>query len=126
MTNTYYVTTKETKVSGNENKMLPKGIALDVVQANENTLTLSNGDWIDANDAALIDDGDVNAAGDVSISIKEDKTDKTTMVLSSIGALGGLYYAFTKKKSFWGYVGFFVLGSIAGSLAGKVVTSIKK
>jgi hypothetical protein len=126
MTNTYYVTTKETKVSGNENKMLPKGIALDVVQANENTLTLSNGDWIDANDAALIDDGDVNAAGDVSIFIKEDKTDKTTMVLSSIGALGGLYYAFTKKKSFWGYVGFFVLGSIAGSLASKVVTSIKK
>jgi hypothetical protein len=41
-----------------------------------------------------------------------------TKISSSIGALGGLAYAFNKKKGFWGYVGFFMLGSLAGSLIG--------
>lgn len=52
------------------------------------------------------------------------KTNNTTLILGSIGALGGLYYAFKKGKGFWGYAGFFVLGSIAGHLAGNVVTSV--
>jgi uncharacterized membrane protein YfcA len=52
------------------------------------------------------------------------KNNTTTMVLASVGALGGLYYAFSKKKGFWGYAGFFVLGSIAGHLAGNIVTSV--
>ena len=46
------------------------------------------------------------------------------MALASVGALGGLYYAFKKGKGFWGYAGFFVLGSIAGHLAGNVITSV--
>lgn len=52
------------------------------------------------------------------------KNNSTTMILASIGALGGLYYAFKNKKSFLGYAGFFVLGSIAGHLAGNVVTAV--
>ena len=52
------------------------------------------------------------------------KNNTTTMVFASIGALGGLYYAFKKGKGFWGYAGFLVLGSIAGHLAGNIVTSI--
>ena len=52
------------------------------------------------------------------------KTNKTTVILASVGALGGLYYAFKKGKGFWGYAGFFVLGSIAGHLAGNVVTAV--
>lgn len=52
------------------------------------------------------------------------KNNTTTMVLASVGALGGLYYAFNKKKGFWGYAGFFVLGSIAGHLAGNIVTAV--
>ena len=52
------------------------------------------------------------------------KNNTTTMVLASVGALGGLYYAFKKGKGFWGYAGFFVLGSIAGHLAGNVVTAV--
>ena len=40
------------------------------------------------------------------------KNNTTTMALASVGALGGLYYAFKKGKGFWGYAGFFVLGSI--------------
>ena len=52
------------------------------------------------------------------------KNNTTTMALASIGALGGLYFAFRGKKQFWGYVGFFVLGSIAGHLAGNVVSAV--
>lgn len=52
------------------------------------------------------------------------KNNTTTMVFASIGALGGLYYAFKKGKGVLGYVGFFVLGSIAGHLAGNVVTAV--
>ena len=52
------------------------------------------------------------------------KNNTTTMALASIGALGGLYFAFRGKKGFWGYVGFFVLGSIAGHLAGIVVSAV--
>jgi len=52
------------------------------------------------------------------------KTSKTSVILASAGALGGLYYAFKKGKGFWGYAGFFVLGSIAGHLAGNVITAV--
>jgi uncharacterized membrane protein YfcA len=52
------------------------------------------------------------------------KNNTTTMVLSSVGALAGLYFAFKKNKKFWGYAGYFVLGSIAGHLAGNVVTAV--
>jgi len=52
------------------------------------------------------------------------KNNTTTMALASIGALGGLYFAFKGKKGFWGYVGFFVLGSIAGNLTGMVVSAV--
>lgn len=52
------------------------------------------------------------------------KNNNITMALASLGAIGGLYYAFKKGKGFWGYAGFFVLGSVAGHLAGNVVTAV--
>jgi len=60
----------------------------------------------------------------LKINLENMKNNTTTMVLASVGALGGLYYAFKKGKGFWGYAGFFVLGSIAGHLAGNVVTAV--
>jgi hypothetical protein len=57
---------------------------------------------------------------------KENKQSALKMGLASAGALGGLYYAFTKKKSVWGYVGFFILGSIAGQLLGSAIESFTK
>jgi hypothetical protein len=39
-------------------------------------------------------------------------------VLGSIGTLGGLYYAFSNKKGFWGYLGFAIIGGMAGSIIG--------
>lgn len=51
-------------------------------------------------------------------------TTNLKMLLGSAGALGGLYYAFTKKKGGWGYVGFFVLGAIAGHLAGNIIGGV--
>jgi hypothetical protein len=54
------------------------------------------------------------------------KSDKTLTIFSTIGGLAGLYYAYSKGKGFWGYVGFMVLGGIAGSLVANVVTKMKK
>lgn len=51
---------------------------------------------------------------------------KLKIGLSSAGALAGLYYAFNKNKGFWGYVGFFILGSLAGSLTATAIESTKK
>lgn len=39
-------------------------------------------------------------------------------ILGSIGTLGGLYYAFKGQKGFWGFVGFALLGGVAGSVIG--------
>lgn len=47
-------------------------------------------------------------------------------VLTGIGSLAGLYYAFSKKKSGWGYVGFFIVGGIAGSIIGSTVEYVIK
>ena len=60
--------------------------------------------------------------------ITEDqyKVSKLNIGLGSAGALAGLYYAFTKKKGFWGYVGFFILGSLAGQLGASIIQSTKK
>jgi hypothetical protein len=121
-----YVTIKETQVSGNADKTIPEGIAVDVVQENDNTLTLANGDWINTSDAMpYTESTEVNASGNVKLVI-ENENDKTMMLLSSIGFLAGLYYAFTKKKSFWGYVGFGLLGSVVGSVSGSIIKSVKK
>jgi len=56
----------------------------------------------------------------------DNKGEGTITMLSTIGAIGGLYYAYSKGKGFWGYVGFLVLGGIAGSLVGNVVVKFKK
>jgi hypothetical protein len=53
-----------------------------------------------------------------------NKDNNIQFLLSSAGALGGLYYAFTKNKGGWGYVGFFILGGIAGSLAGGIINTV--
>jgi len=45
-------------------------------------------------------------------------------LLSSAGALGGLYYAFKKNKGTLGFIGFFILGAIAGNLAGQVLGGV--
>jgi len=57
---------------------------------------------------------------------KTTTMNNSQMVLGSIGMLGGLYYAFTMKKGFWGYVGFGVLGSIAGGLVGNILGGVSQ
>jgi hypothetical protein len=57
---------------------------------------------------------------------KTTTMNNTQMVLGSLGMLGGLYYAFTMKKGFWGYVGFGVLGSIAGGLVGNILGGVSQ
>ena len=43
-----------------------------------------------------------------------------TQIASSIGLIAGLGYAFKKNKSFWGYVGFGLLGSIVFGTVGNI------
>ena len=41
-------------------------------------------------------------------------------ILGSIGTLGGLYYAFSNKKGAWAYLGFALVGGIAGGIIGSL------
>ena len=47
------------------------------------------------------------------------------MLFSTIGAIGGIYYAYKKKKTIAGYLGFAILGLIAGNVVAMVVNKVK-
>lgn len=57
----------------------------------------------------------LNAEGKSSGFVK-----KLPYILSGIGLLGGLYYAF-KHNGGWSYLGYSFLGSVAGSIAGGII-----
>ena len=57
---------------------------------------------------------------------KSSSSDKTLTILSTIGAFGGLYYAFSKKSGVGGYIGYMLLGGLVGSLLANVVKKVKK
>lgn len=47
---------------------------------------------------------------------KQEKISKYTVIATAVGNVGGLTYAFVKKKRFWGYIGFALLfGAILGT-----------
>lgn len=58
--------------------------------------------------------------------MNEQNTMTLKNVLTGLGSLAGLYYAFSKKKSAWGYVGFFIVGGIAGSIVGSTIQYVIK
>jgi hypothetical protein len=51
---------------------------------------------------------------------------KIKMLFSTIGTIGGIYYAYKKKKSASGYLGFAILGLIAGNVVAMVVNKVKR
>jgi hypothetical protein len=53
------------------------------------------------------------------------KYDALTMGLSSIGLIGGVLFAMHRKSSVWGYIGWAIAGSIAGSGVGLAVNSFR-
>lgn len=60
----------------------------------------------------------------LSVNIKDSFSPnryKYTYILSSVGTVSGLGYAFAKKKKFWGYVGFMFLGSIVFGTIGQII-----
>lgn len=59
---------------------------------------------------------------------KSEKVTNVTVIAGSVGLVGGLLYAFTKKKKFWGYVGFGLLFNVVGGTIGWVAATavIKK
>ena len=50
---------------------------------------------------------------------------KIKMLCSTIGVIGGIYYAYKKKKTISGYLGFAILGLIAGNVVAMVVNKVK-
>lgn len=46
---------------------------------------------------------------------------KTTTILTSVGALAGIYYGVKNQKGFWATAGFALLFSIAGAAAGSAI-----
>jgi len=49
-----------------------------------------------------------------------------TKVLSSLGAVAGIYYGVTKGKGFWVTAGFALLFSVGGAALGSAYETIKK
>lgn len=49
---------------------------------------------------------------------------KLTYALSSAGLVGGIWFAYKRNSGFWGYVGFALLGSIAGSAVGMTIDAM--
>jgi hypothetical protein len=56
-----------------------------------------------------------------SFNIPSVGSDKTVLIASSIGALAGLGWAYKKQSGVLGYIGYFLLGSIAGSLVAHII-----
>ena len=69
---------------------------------------------------------DTNPVEYKSAVAKSSSSDKTLTILSTIGAFGGLYYAFSKKSGVGGYIGYMLLGGLVGSLLANVVKKVKK
>jgi hypothetical protein len=62
---------------------------------------------------------------DPPISVNPNER-KIKMLFSTIGTIGGIYYAYKKKKSASGYLGFAILGLIAGNVVAMVVNKVKR
>ena len=69
---------------------------------------------------------DTNPADFKGAVAQASSSDKTLTILSTIGSLGGLYYAYSKKSGVGGYIGFMLLGGLVGSLLASVVKKVKK
>ena len=69
---------------------------------------------------------DTNPADFKGVVAQASSSDKTLTILSTIGSLGGLYYAYSKKSGVGGYIGFMLLGGLVGSLVASVVKKVKK
>lgn len=56
----------------------------------------------------------------------EFKREAGIQIAGTIGGIAGLGLAYKEKKKFWGYVGYFILGSVATSLIYQIVFPKKK
>lgn len=59
------------------------------------------------------------------VEIGDQKVTRVQMGLGSLGNAGGLLFAYYKKKGFWGYVGFAIVGGIIGRGLGYLVSKPK-
>lgn len=55
---------------------------------------------------------------------KNKKIATVSSAFGTFGMIGGLYFAYTKKSTFWGYVGWGILGSIVASGASAAIAKL--
>jgi hypothetical protein len=53
-----------------------------------------------------------------------DKKANLILGLAGLGMAAGLWYAYKTDKKFWGYVGFGLLGQMAGLGAARILSTI--
>jgi hypothetical protein len=56
---------------------------------------------------------------------EKNNNENTHRILSSVGALGGIAYAFSKDSKFISYLGFGVIGYFVGHFLGNIYTGVK-
>ena len=104
---------KDEVVDGTPNPTM-KGF-IDVVR-NGKTSNLADGFEI-----SKVDDSTPLANATPTQVADATKADSMAYSVSGVGFLAGLGYAFYKKKGFWGYVGFSILGSVVASVGYNIV-----
>ena len=72
----------------------------------------------------LVKTSDTSTTKDASE--KTDKVPVIASILSLAGLAGGIYYAYKNKKGGWAYVGYGLLGSIAGGIVGNIASAVIK
>jgi len=58
------------------------------------------------------------------MTAKQTKVATITGIATAAGNVLGLVYAFNQKKSFWGYVGYMVLGGLVVGLSANVASNL--
>jgi hypothetical protein len=113
---------KDEIVEGTPNANLKRFVTVN----RANTWGDNKNDLILGNDIVQVDDATpISSPTQIADLTKEaTKSDRTITILSSLGALAGLYYAFKKKKGVGGYIGFMILGGVAGSLSGHLINKV--
>ncbi len=90
----------------------------DFISFNRNGKTFSA---MNKFEAQKVDDSTPLSVATPAQAAAADSSDKTLTIASSVGALAGLGFAYYRKSGVKGYIGYFILGSIVGSLIAHVV-----
>ena len=96
----------------------PSGANLNITQPDKRTMSLSDFEKVDDSSTPVTTFIKDTSSTQVAAA---NSSENTLVIASSVGALAGLGFAFYRKSSVGGYIGYFILGSIVGSLIAHVI-----